>query len=373
MGIGACKSAINRYLAGLPPPAVLARNPPGLPALQAPSPNPTFPAGCSSAVPRTSDKNYVSVALYSALTFCVKWIANNAPSASSSTPTPQPIAFHTPFPGSTLPWTKVIYVLGLASDPGLAAQTSLQLANNLRSPNMHPDVPLGSAPTPQPDIYSDRLVRYTVVAAPSWKLSDYQQQCFNDPSTAGAIVAVQPGIQSNAINAIVYGQAWTNVNLQLMIVDCEPTNTAYINNAAYILWLSHVRSGYGPRRYVNLSTLLAALAVGFAFRSTNATTFTTTKPQHIKPGQTYQSSSTVTSPGSSEATTALGVASAFSSTNIGQSPSPDGQAASAIGNVLPQLVDDLMWTCTAIRPGYSEFPEPQCAWFSYRPKKSPQP
>jgi hypothetical protein len=69
----------------------------------------------------------------------------------------------------------------------------------------------------------------------------------------------------------------------------------------------------------------------------------------------------------------LGVASAFSSTNIGQSPSPDGQAASAIGNVLPQLVDDLMWTCTAIRPGYSEFPEPQCAWFSYRPKKSPQP
>lgn len=371
--IAACKSIISKYIAGLSPAPIIARNPPGLPPLPPPAPLTTTPPGCVVNVPGTKITSYNPMRLYSALSYCVAWISSNISSSAAGTPTPQPIGFHTPFSGSVEPWTKVIYVFALASDPGVAAQMSLQLANNLRSPTMHPDLPRGAAPTPQPDIYSDRLVRYTIVAAPSWKLLDYQQQCFNDPSTAGAIVAVQPGTQSNAINAIVYSEAYTNLNLQLMLLDCEPTNTAYVNNASYVMWLSHVRAGFGPRKYVNLSALLGALAVYFAFQSTKTTTYVIPPPSYVAHGMPYPTTYTLTSAGSTEAATSLGVAGALSSTNIGQSPSPDGQTASAIEAVLPQLVDDLMWTCKTVRPGYSEFPEPQCAWFSYRPKKEPQP
>jgi hypothetical protein len=371
--IGACKSTIAKFLASLSTPVVIARNPPGLPPLQTPSPNPTFPIDCKSALPDPNNADVSQAGLYSTLTYCVKWIAKYAGASASSSPTPQPLGFHTPPPGSNLPWTKVVYVLSLAADANTAALTSLQLANNLRSPAMHPDLPEGIDPTPKPDLYSDRLVRYSVVAAPSWKLADYQQQCFNDPSTAGAIVALQPGSQSNAINAIVYGQSFTNVNMQLMVLDCAPTNTSYVNSAAYVVWLSHVRYGYGPRRYMNLSTLLGALAVALAFQSTTVKTYNIRRPESIKHGETYERSYTVQSAGSSESTAAVGIASAFSSANIGQSTSVDGQTASAIESVLPMLVNDLMWTCNFIRPGYNEFPQPQCAWFSLRPKKQPPP
>jgi hypothetical protein len=371
--IAACKTVISQYIGGQSSAPIIARNPPGLPPLPTPAAMTTPPPGCIVNEPGTKKTSYDPMRLYSALSYCVNWIGSNVASPAASTPTPQPIGFHTPFSGSAQPWTKVIYVLALASDPGVAAQMSLQLANNLRAPGMHPELPQGAAPTPQPDIYSDRLVRYTVVAAPAWKLSDYQQQCFNDPSTAGAVVAVQPGAQSNAINAVIFSESYTNLNLQLMLLDCEPTNTAYVNNASYVMWLSHVRAGFGPRKYVNLSALLGALAIYFAFQSTTEKTFMYPPPSHIAPGKPYETMYTLTSPGSTEATTALGVASAFSSVNIGQSPSPDGQTASAIEAALPQLVDDLMWTCNTVRPGYSEFPEPQCAWFSYRPKNPPTP
>jgi hypothetical protein len=371
--IGNCKSTMEKFIAGLSAPVIIARNPPGLPPLATPSPNPTFPSDCSSKLPDPDDAELSEAALYSTLTFCVKWIAKNAAASASSTPTPQPLSFHTPPPGSNLPWVKVVYVLSLASDANVAAQTSLQLANNLRSPPMHPDLHSGVDPTPQPDLYSDRAVLYKVVAEPAWKLTDYQQACFNDPSTAGAIVALQPGSQTNAINAIVYGQSFTNVNMQLMLLDCEPTNTAYVNNAAYIMWLSHVRVGFGTRRYVNLSTLLGALAIGLAFHSTKETTYNLRRPKDLKHGESFEKSYTVTSPGSAESTAAVGIASAFTSTNIGQSSSADGQTASAIESVLPQLVNDLMWPCNFIRPGYNEFPQPQCAWFSYRPKTQPPP
>jgi hypothetical protein len=362
--IGACKSVIYKYIAGLSAPAIIARNPPGLPALPTPSPNPTFPAGCSTQ-PYTNYANYKPIALYSALTFCIRWIAGNVPPPPSpGTPTPQPIGFHTPFPGSGDPWTKVIYVLGLASDPGVAAQLSLQLANAVRSPKMRSDLP-------KPDIYSDRPVLYEVAAMPTWKLADYQQQCFTDPSTAGAIVAVQPGTQSNAYN-LIFGSSWTYLNLQLMVLDCEPTSAAYVNNAAYFTWLSHVKAGRGSRYYLNLSTALGVLAMVAGLQNPKTTTYK--YPPHTHPpGQPYATSYTQSTFGSTEATTAASVASAFSSSYIFQSPSPDGQAADAIKQVLPKLFDDLMWACASTPPGKTAFPQPQCEWFIYRPKAQPPP
>jgi hypothetical protein len=106
--------------------------------------------------------------------------------------------------------------------------------------NPHPT----AAPRLQRDIYSDQIVKYVVIAAPGWTLTQYQQQCFNDPSTGGALVAVQPSAENRTLN-LFYSASTTVLNMQLMAIDCEPTNTSYLNNAAYITWLSHVRAGKG--------------------------------------------------------------------------------------------------------------------------------
>jgi len=313
--------------------------------------------------------------LYNVLTYCVKWIAANVSSPAASTPTPRPIVFHTPLPGSQDPWAKPVYVLALASDPALSAQISLQLANNLRAPAMHPDVLYGETPPPSDDIYSARHVRYVVVAAPAWKLADFQQQCFSDPSTAGAIVAVQPGTQSSAVNAILFGISWTASNMQLMVLDCEPTSTTYLKNAAYITWLSHVRTGTGRRFNVSLTTLLGGLAVYFAFQHPETTTYNVRPPKPLpSPGLSYEHQYMISNTAGSEATTAVGVASAFGSqTLLGQSPSVDAQTAGAMAILIPRLIDDLMYTCTRPKPGESVFPQPQCFWFSYRPTARPRP
>jgi hypothetical protein len=371
--IAACKYVISQYISGLSPAPIIARNPPGLPPLPTPSPLTTSPPGCIVNVPRTHETNDKPLRLYSALSYCVSWIASNVPSPpASGTPTPQPITLHTPFSGSTEPWSKSVYVLALASDPAQSAQIALQLANNLRAPAMRPEATPGPTPTPQADIYSDRLVRYVVVAAPTWKLTDYQQQCFNDPSTAGAIVAVQPGTQSSAWNFFL-GSSWTNLNMQLMVLDCEPTNTSYVNNAAYITWLSHVRSGTGKRVFFSYGAALALTGIIFAAKTTKAKTYTfaTPKPQPHSTGW-YESSYTLTPPWTNESTVVVAAGSALNSLPpFFQASSVDAQTAGAIARILPPLIDDLMWTCTKMRPGDVSFPVPQCYWFNYRPPSRP--
>jgi hypothetical protein len=309
--------------------------------------------------------------LYSALTYCTNWIAKSI-SAATSTPTPQPIGFHTPYAGSADPWNKAIYVMALASDPVLSAQIALQLANNLRDPKMNPHPTAG--PRLQRDIYSNQIVKYVVIAAPGWTFAQYQQQCFNDPSTAGAIVAVQPGAENRTYN-FFYSASTSVLNMQLMVVDCEPTNTSYLNNAAYITWLSHVRAGRGTRVNINLATLLAAGAIAAAFQSPKVTTYTVRKPSPTpSPGSSFESMYTVSSSQATEATTYVGVASALgSAAQFGEQPSGDSQAAGAIKSLLPQLMDDLMWPCNMNFPEQSALPQPQCFWFSYRPSATPKP
>lgn len=370
--IGACKSAIERFIASLPkPPLAIAQNPPGLPKLPSPDPNPTPPSDCLAGSPGDTDV----LRLYSTLTYCMKWINGKITPAQSSTPSPRPIAFHTPFPKSPDPWIKPVYVLALASDAPTSAQISLQLANNLRAPQMHPDVPLGQLAQPSKDIYSDRPVRYVVLAAPNWTLAQYQQQCFNDPSTSGAIVAVQPGTQSNAFN-LIFSTSWTNTNLQLMVLNCEPTNTAYVNNAAYITWLSHVRNGRGAKSSISLAALLGVLSAILILHPSQSDTFTIAPPKKpIPPSTTYESQYTTTTNQGLGTAAAAGVAALtpLGSSNLGETPSIDSQTAGAVANVLPQLIDDLMWTCTRSKPGYTSFPQPQCEWFTYRPSEPPKP
>ena len=238
---------------------------------------------------------------------------------------------------------------------------------------MHPDVPVGQSALPVKDIYSNRVVRYAVVAAPTWNLAQYQQQCFNDPSTSGAIVAVQPGTQTSSFN-LLFQASWTALNVQLMVLDCEPTNTAYINNAAYITWLSHVRTGTGRRYSFNLATALGLLGGYLALESARTTTSTVTKPHPTPvPGSSYESQYTIGNNQGSGAVGVVGVAALTPLSALGQGPSTDAQTAGAMAKVLPRLIDDLMWTCTKDKPGYTSFPEPQCQWFTYRPLAPPLP
>lgn len=378
--IAACKRTINQYIAGLTPAGPpIAQNPPGLPPLPAPTPQTTTPPQCSTSVPGTKTPTKEPMVLYSALTFCTAWIAKNIPTPAGGTPTPQPIGFHTPFAGSLDPWNKAVYVMALASDPLLSAQIAMQLANNLRDPKMNPRA-FASPGSPgaiytrlKRDIYSNQIVKYVVVPAPAWGLDKYQQQCFNDPSTAGAIVAVQPSVENRTYNLFASAST-TIVNMQLMVIDCEPTNTSYTNNAAYITWLSHVRSGGGTRVSINLATLLAAGAIYYGFQSQKTTTYTLGAPSPIPLGSTYQTAYTVTSRSANETSTAVGAASALgTSAAFGEVPSGDAQTAAAVKSLLPQLVDDLMYPCNMNFPEQTSLPQPQCFWFTYRPTATPKP
>ena len=378
--IATCKWVIDQFLANQSPPApIVAQNPPGLPALPTPAPATTKPPGCVVNSPQNGKRIDDPIQLYSNLTYCANWIASNIPSpAAAGTPTPKPIALHPPFAGMQAPWQKAVYVMALASDPGLSAQISLQLANNLRAPGMQAATSPPN-PTPDPeikrDIYSNRLVQYRFIAAPTWTLEKYQQQCFTDPSTAGAIVALQPGTNSQFFNAI-FGFSWTTLNEQLMVLDCEPTNTSYTNNAAYIIRMSHVRARTGSRLSINLATALGALAIAYAFQSATTTTFTLRKPKPL-PGRggSYESEYVVNSPQSTAASTSVGVASALGSSGLAlQQPSIDNQTAGAIAKLLPPLLDDLMQICRgrgAVVP--FKYPEPQCDWLFYRPTKDETP
>jgi hypothetical protein len=366
--IMACQDVIGKYIAALTPapPSGVAINPSPLPALPPPAPQISTPPGCTALIPGTSSLSYDPLRLYSALTYCTNWIARNIPSPAPSTPTPRPIAFHTPYPGSTDPWVKVVYVLAQAADAPTSAQLALQLANNLRSPAMH-------VSGLSKDIYSNRPVKYIVVAAPGWTLAQYQQQCFNDPSTSGAIVAVQPGTQSSSFN-LLFQVSWTALNVQLMVLDCEPTNTAYMNNAAYITWLSHVRTGTGRRYSFNLATALGLLGGYLALQSAETTTYTVRKPHPTpSPGATYESEYTVGSNQGVGANGVVAVAGLTPLSALGQGSNVDAQTAGAMASVLQKLIDDLLWTCEKDKPGYTSFPEPQCQWFTYRPLASPAP
>jgi len=370
--VAACKSAINQYIAGLPPSPIIAKNPPGLPPLPTPSPAVTLPPGCSVSKPGTTTPSWDPIQLYSALTYCVSWIASNVPSPAPGTPTPQPIGFHTPTPKSADPWSKAVYVLALASDPLVSAQVALQLANDLREPKMHPDLRVGENPTPVPDIFSNRLVSYHVIAEPTWTLAQYQQQCFNDPSTAGAVVALQPGTVSSLFSLLI-NISQTNVNMQLIVLDCEPTNTSYVNNAAYITYVSHVRTRPGVRVSASLAQLLGGFALYFAFKPSTTITYKTKPETPIPPGTTYQSQKQVANNLSNVGVAAVGVAGVSSFGAMGEQPSADAQSAGAISALLPELIKDLMWPCTQLRPGDSSFAQPQCDWFSARPPGSPRP
>jgi hypothetical protein len=370
--IATCNAVINGYIAQLPtpPPALspIAQNPPSLPVLPPPpqpTPFPTSPANCSPL--QTDDP----VRAYSVLGYCSGWIARNVSSpAPLPSATPPLIGFHTPSPVARGAWTKAVYVMALAGDAPTSAQISLQLADDLRDGRR--------IPTAQTrDIYTGRVVDYRVLAEPTWTLAQYQQQCFQDSSTAGAIVVLQPGVQTSSYN-LLFSTSWTALSLQAIVLDCEPTNTAYVNNAAYITYITHVRTGIGRRYSVSLATMLGILAGILAVHPTRTMNYTVASPNPLPPGTAYNSGYTTGTNQGVGIVAAAGVAglTPLETQNVGQGPGVDAQTAGAMAKVLPELLRDLLKPCRSKADEPSPVPsavptlaplEPfatQCVWFA---------
>lgn len=376
--IDECTVIIEKYIAALPTmapnsvPIITQKFYPSLPALTTPTPRPTSPPECK---PFDRKQLPTLVQAYAVLDYCYGWISRYVSSpAPAPSPTPQPIVFHTPPAGATSVWRKNIYILALASDAPTSAQLSLQLTNELRT---------RYSSAAARDLYiAERSVEYGVIAEPTWTLSQFQQQCFSDSSTAGAIVATQPGSKSASWNALL-GASWTAVGFQTLVLDCEPTNTSYVNNAAYITWVSQVNTATARRYSFSLASALAILESFLVFHPTHSDTYAVATPNPLpSPPASYKTGYTTSSnQQGSGVIAAAGVAALtpLSQTSIGQGLSLDAQMAKAIQrdiitHVLPDMFDHCKWDAQSSHPTTTMTSIPtlpsadQCKWFS---KKRP--
>lgn len=281
---------------------------------------------------------------YAALAYCSGWITRNV-SAQSPTPspTPVPLAVHDAAPKTGVV-SQAIYVLALATDAPTSAQISLQLADDLRNQKFSACRSNGCPVNP----YLQKAVHYEVIAEPTWTIAQYQQQCLADSTTAGAIVVLPPGIQSAAYNA-VFSASWSALSLQAFVLDCEPTNTAYVNNAAYITYVTHIRTATGHRYSLSLATLLAGISGYLALHPPKQEAFALVSPYPVLPPGSYLNTGYTTNAntGGAAAVAAAAAIGSIASTNLGQNGGPDvsAQVAGAMAKVLPNLLEDLMAPC----------------------------
>jgi len=298
---------------------------------------------------------------YSTLSYCIDWIAQNIPGGSSAsaapTSSPPPLLYHPVNVGNTN--EKLVYVLALATDAPTSAQLSLKLANELKGK-------LGAT-----DPYTGKTVDYRILAEPTWGVAQYQQQCQADSTTAGAIVVLPPSSQSASWNVLL-AASWTSIGMQIMVLDCEPTNTAYANNRAFLTWISKVDTGTGRRYNFSLSTALAITNGILTVIPNQTTTFTTVAGRLPPPGYSYQTGYTKTTNQGAGLVAAAGASllNPIASTSLGQGSGTSGidaQTAEAIRQALIHVVvPELKASCAIPTPTPS--PDP-----SGSPSPSPTP
>ncbi len=359
-----CAAIIKAWQLAVPPPKVIITKMtlPDAPAA------PASPCKPSSV----EEPNYE----YAVLQSCVAYIKNYV--STSATATPAPIS------GELVPpsnhedakqnhWYKNIYVMALASDAPTSAQISYRLKSAL--------LDKASLKADEEDPYLDVKDDFKLVAAPAWTLVNLQNQCFSDPATAGAIVALQPSQQGNTFNFVLMN-TWTVLAWQTVVISCEPTNNAYIDNAAYIRWVTRIESGRANSFSMSLTWALGAMAGVQAFNPTRTTSYVFTSPQpSLPPGQSYPTGYSIGVP--SNETGALAAAGLAALTQVNGSNAPnlfqgneaDGQVASAIAAAVPKVAIDILAPCGLIDQGkphddivYGAGSKPQCEWFQRLPK-----
>jgi len=371
-----CKRAIDAFASAIPSVPIVARYyvpPAGLPTAF-PSPTPQFsaPMACTTN-PSSTDP----MKLYSILGECVAFV-KGFPVAGPS-PSPTPVSLHVinyvnnagcqnqpSIWRNCFPVTKIIFVLALASDAPTSAQLSLRLTNQLR-PHLDND---GTARDP----YTNTPAVYTALAEPTWTVAQYQQQCMNDSSTAGAVVILPPGTQTAGANFLLAIEGWTQVDLQIVVLDCEPTSVTFTNNVSYITWISNVKSSKGARWGFPLATALAVASTVAAFHPVHSTGTTTNYsiatpspgPVGTPLKSSYnQSDMTTTNPNTALDIAATSILTPFASTTVGQVSSTDSQLAAATVGVIGNLLLEFEDPCTdPVQPDYRylvSYPT-QCFW-----------
>ena len=365
--IAACASIISFFqtasAAQTPAPPVVIANSVLSPIPTAP-PTPSPPSQCTG---KGSDAINEPTRAYAILFSCQSWIARYVSSpAPSSTLTPQPLVFRTPKPtDSSAIWKKTVYVLALASDAPTSTQLAHKLARELQDPQYR---------KPQTDdLYVNapvRKVEYQVLAEPLWTIANYQQQCFSDSSTAGAIVILPPSTQTASWNLLL-AASWTAVGIQAMVLDCEPMNTSYVYNQSYVTWISEIDTATGRRYSLSLATALSGLAAYQALNPARNYSVAIVTPSPLPTsGSSYPTGYTTNAQTANGFIAAAGVAALtpLSSTNIGQGvgTTPDATTAAAIAQAVKILLPQLARSCSNYqRTGLSAT---QCDWFQLPPK-----
>ncbi|HTU69871.1 MAG TPA: hypothetical protein VMF11_06080 [Candidatus Baltobacteraceae bacterium] len=379
--IHACRALIDAAIGNLPapPPTLISKSAPFASANALPSPQPLPTDPCT--LEKSRNGGTLETALrqdYEILGFCVQWAGIQGFTSPSpvSTPTVPPLLFGpTPVPPPRTQdhvWRKAVYVLALAADAPTSAQivfqTTERLNEYLLGTDQVADRDQGKLSSTQQDPFSQFSVRYQLVPAPTWTLAQFQQQCFNDPSTAGAVVALQPSVASASWNWIFQG-SYTKVEWSMMTIDCVPTSTSYLNNSALIKWASsRPKSSQGTRVSLSLSTALAVVAGFLAWHPSRSTTYDYASPiPSPLPLATFPASYTTTTyPNGWVALAAAGSAALtpLSSSYLGEGPGVDKQTAQAIANNLRSIITDMLAPCMEAQPNQLYLRYPQCRWFS---------
>jgi hypothetical protein len=343
--IAACRELIAAYIKTLPtiPPTPLA----SARGLSTPAPLPTVPYPCTDAGAKSLQSPY---SLYNDLGYCAAYV-KALPTVASPSPTPAGF-IRLGLNSDGLPKTKAIYVMALATDAPTQAQLSMRLASHLRDHIKSSGV----------DENSGKPVNYVLIPEPTWQLAQYQQQCQNDPSTEGAVVAITPGSQSAVSNYFFIVNSWTALTSQAMVLDCVPTSTTYRNNVAYITYISNLRENIGSRISVPLGTYLAVIAGVTALHPIHTTTTTTSfafqtpAPTTSPPvGAQFRSGvmiqdQTNTNPNGPVGILATSLLTPLSQVNPGQGISVDAQTARAAEALAGDIVNDLKGNCGATCP-----------------------
>jgi hypothetical protein len=362
-----CRQIISQFYAGLPtaPPIVIHDNPTKLPAFVLPSPLPSPDCKEVGWIRRYDVADFALA--FNMLGYCAQWVARNVPSPGpasiSASASPSPIPFQTP--QSSLA-TKTIYVLALASDAPTSAQIALRFTDMLTQ---------ALRKKTDGDVYTNAAVQYQVLAAPTWTVAQFQLQCASDPSTAGAVIVLPPSTDSASWNFLLVS-SWTRVGMQVMIADCRPTNTSYVNSASYLTWISRVEIGTGERLSFSLSTALGLYSGILAShpQHTNTYSYPTPTPNPVtgvsgtvgSATQTGYTTGTNTGVGYA-AGVAVAALTPLASTNLGLGAGVDAQTAQGIIADVPKLETDMLKSC----PPEGESPKVlspqllQCRWFDY--------
>ncbi len=360
-----CRSAVDTYVGHLPPlPSPTSEF---LKWLPTPTPLTTPPPNCtSSAADPLPGKN---AQIYEVLARCIAFVkaVNSAP-----TPSPAPSIIPARIAGTDPKAVRVIYTLALASDAPTSARISFDLAAQLLT--------IGSLKNKDP--FTEGPVTFVVQPEPGWTLAQFQTQCAADGTTAGAIVALPPATNSSSDNWVFFSRSWTNVQSQVIVVDCEPSDFYQQNRSSYVTWSNNTElDRTGSRWSISIGSIvgLASAAQIFKPSSTTSTanTYTIASPA---PGAsplssyTQTNSTTTASSGNTSAAATVALLNPFSSTSGGLASAVDAQTKDASSRLARAMASELLEPCSHLTapptpaPTQKQLPlavwQPtQCFWF----------